>query len=134
VLKVVLDTNIFVSAFLTKGDCARIVRMWEKGKFILITSTEILKEIVDVLTYLGAPRHHTSRLLKLVQQKARLVEPYLKVNVSRHSADNKFLECAIEGNAEVIVSGDDDLKVIGEYKGIRIISIRYFLDNFAQLG
>lgn len=134
-LRVVIDTNVFVSAFLTGGDCVRIMEMWKRGKFTLVTSREILEEISDVLKRpsIGAPQSYIFRLRRIIRQKAKVVKPYLRVRVSKDPGDDKFIECAIKGKAKVIVTGDPHLKEIGEYKGILIMGVKDFLENFEQL-
>ncbi|MBI2266628.1 MAG: putative toxin-antitoxin system toxin component, PIN family [Armatimonadetes bacterium] len=128
-LRVVIDTNVFVSAFLTGGACVEVIQNWKKGKFILLVSQEILEEILEVLSrpVIGAPASYITRFKKLIERKAKMVKPYLRVQVARHQADNKFIECALGGKGGVIVSGDPHLQVIGTYQGISIISPREFL-------
>jgi uncharacterized protein len=130
VLRVVLDTNVFVSAFLTEGIGSEIIKKWQKGDFILLISKEILQEIVRVLTGLEVPEFHIKRLIKLVHQKAKMVKPNFKVEICRDRDDNKFIECAIKGNANIIITGDKDLQVIGMYKNIIILNTRDFLETF----
>lgn len=135
-LRVVIDTNIFVSAFLTGGDCEKIIQMWKKGRFALLISMEILEEILEVLSRpsIGAPKSYISKLRKIIEKKAEIVKPYLKVKISRDPGDDKFLDCAIQGKGKVIVSGDPHLKEIGEFKGIRIMGVKEFLEKFEQLS
>jgi len=87
-LKAVIDTNVFVSAFLTDGIGAKIIKRWKKDEFILITSKEILQEVSEVLKRLGAPDTYIARLLKLIQQKAKIVKPNFKVQICRDPDDN----------------------------------------------
>ncbi len=132
-LKAVIDTNVFVSAFLTDGIGAKIIKRWKKDEFILITSKEILQEVSEVLKRLGAPDTYIARLMKLIQQKAKIVKPNFKVQICRDPDDNKFIDCAIKGNASIIVTSDQDLKDIGEYKNIIIISAKELLEQLEKL-
>ncbi|OQA15136.1 MAG: PIN domain protein [bacterium ADurb.Bin363] len=132
-LRVVLDTNVFVSAFLTGGIAEEVIRKWQKGKITLITTKEILLEIIGVLYRLQVSEYHIKRLIRLIHQKAKIVKPNFKVEICRDPMDNKFIECAIKGNAKVIITADKDLLIIGEYKNIIILKAKEFLEKFDKL-
>lgn len=129
-LKIVIDTNIFISAFLTGGDCEKIIKMWMRGKVTLLVSLEIIEEITRVLKQLDAPQSYISRLIKVIKLKSKIVKPYRRLKISRDPQDDKFIECAVTGKADVIISGDSDLKDIKEYKGILILGVKEFLDGY----
>ncbi|MFH0800773.1 MAG: putative toxin-antitoxin system toxin component, PIN family [bacterium] len=131
-MRVVLDTNVFVSAFLTGGDCEKIIRLWQKGKFVLLISAPIAEEIARVLSRLGASSRQVLRVMRLLRQRGKLVKSDPALSICRDPDDDKFIECAIAGKADVIVSGDRDLLVIEKYKSIRIMSIKNFLAEYGQ--
>jgi uncharacterized protein len=134
-LKVVLDTNILVSASFRKTSPIplRIYQALQSQKFILVTSLEIMQEVKNVINrdYIIA-RSQTTNEDRIVYietlLKISIITPNtaLLQNISRDRKDDKFLACAIEGNADYIVSGDRDLLVLMEYKGIKIVTPNEF--------
>ncbi|MBI4014548.1 MAG: putative toxin-antitoxin system toxin component, PIN family [Candidatus Aenigmarchaeota archaeon] len=97
---------------------------WRSEKIRLIVSFEILDEFQRVmLEKFHAPRHDIEVLNAFFIWKGNVVEPKQKFYVIKEDpSDNKFLEAAVEGDADYIVSGDKDLKRIGNFMGIEIIS------------
>lgn len=128
--RVVLDTNIFVSMALG-GQVGKINDEWRAGKFILVVSDEIVSEYLDVLQ---RPKLHLksrtiAAIVNRVYRKAEFVAPEEKIFVVlADTSDNKFIEAAIMGNTDYIVSGDKHLLDIKEYKSIPIITARKFID------
>ena len=134
-IRAVLDTNVIVSAVLSpKGIPAKILTALEREQFHILCSEPILEEIARVLRYPKiAPRHRLSEeeLLVFLEDLARLAiftPGKLKLSVIKDDPDDdRYLECAVEGEAEYIVSGDQHLLNLEEYKGIEIITPRTFL-------
>ena len=126
-LRVVLDTNVLVSALLFGGNLQEIYKAWKEGKLILIFTEETLEELTKVLHY---PKFELSEeeinyLLYIeVLPYSEIVEKRYKLpeDVCSDKDDIKFLECALSGKANYIVSGDKDLLSVKEFKGIRILS------------
>jgi len=133
-IRAVLDTNIFVSGVIySQGTPGQILRSWRAGRFELITSAEINEEILEVL---NRPRirekyHIGDRIFDIgavLYTQTILVEPKERVNISRDPDDNKFIEAAIQGKADYIVTGDKrDLLLLKEHKGIRIVPPVHFI-------
>jgi putative PIN family toxin of toxin-antitoxin system len=131
-LKVVLDTNVLVSALLFKGELSKLLLPLKQGIFILLFSEETLKEFIKVLHY---PKFAlTEEEIEYLLQSEIL--PYSKIvktifkfdkNVCCDKDDQKFLELAISAQADYIVSGDKDLLELKEIKGIKILSPKEFL-------
>ena len=133
--KVVLDTNILVSALLFKGELSRIVDLWKKGKVIPVIYRETFDEFRDVLGY---PKFSLSEkeIKTIIEEEVlpffEIVEITDKVNgVCRDPDDDKFLSCAVSASADFIVSGDKDLCNLSKYKSVRIINASDFLKMFA---
>jgi putative PIN family toxin of toxin-antitoxin system len=137
-IRVVLDTNVLVSAILTPaGPPARILQLALEGRLRITLSAGIIKEINLVFQY--------SKLKKVMKKQRlsyRIVEEVilkiLKVasitpgtmliqEVSRDPADNLILSCAAEGQADFIISGDKDLTELVSYEGISIVDPASFL-------
>jgi len=134
-MKAVLDANVFVSALIsTRGTPRQIVDLWRDEAFELIISAVILDEIGRVLRYpriaalhkLAEPELQT--FLALLGEESRVVEPAERLRVSPDEPDNRYIECALAGGADYLVTGDKlHLMPIGEYEGIRIVSPATFL-------
>ncbi len=115
-LKVVIDTNVFVSATITeKGKPSQILKAWQEKKLEVIISPEILKEIGQII--------FKSKIKKISFWTDK--ERYQKA--IKHAPGRKFLVVAVEGKADYIVSGDRHLRDLKIYKGIEIASVAEFL-------
>ena len=138
-LKVVVDTNQFVSALISKkGPSARLLDLWRQQHFILVTSPEIILEIKKVLEYphisqkykLAKAEIHS--LLLLIEHEAVVLSSLPAVHIIKEDPDdNKFLACALAAKAEYIVSGDRHLLSLGSYQSIAIVTVKDFLRGFA---
>jgi|SRR3990172_8099267 len=134
-MKVVIDTNIFVSSFLG-GNPRRIIDLWKKGRITLCLSKDILDEYFEVLQRIGLTNEEELKeLLSLLSKGFNIIftakTPKIKA-VKDDPDDDKFIECAVALKAEVIVSGDKSVKEIGDYMGIRILSPRQFVDQYER--
>lgn len=124
-MKVVIDTNVFVSSFLG-GRPRQIIDLWKRGEIILCLSKEILDEYVDVLQRIGlGSEEELTELLALFKQGVNIrftaKTPQICV-VKDDPSDDKFVECAVKLKAGFVVTGDKSLKSIVEYQGIKIMS------------
>lgn len=132
-MRVVIDTNVFVSSFLG-GRPRQVIDLWKRGKIILCLSKDVLDEYVDVLQRLGlGTEDELVELLALFKKGIHLVftakTPSLAI-VKDDPSDNKFIECAVKLEAVCIITGDKALKAVGEYQGIKILSPHEFLKTF----
>ena len=119
------DTNVLVSGSIVPlGNSAFILDSWRNGNVQIITSFEILSEFQRImLEKFNAPQHTVEVLNMFFIWKGKVVEPKQRFDVIKDdTSDNKFLEAAVEGNADYIVSGDRHLKVLKNFMGIEIIS------------
>ena len=127
-LKLVLDTSTFVSAFFWEGNEAELLRKIEQGKAGVYLTAEILNEIEEVLKrpkFNEAMKRSAITPDQVMQKIASLshlvIAPNISIKVCRDEKDNKFLACAESANADCLISGDDDLLSLKEYKGIPIV-------------
>jgi putative PIN family toxin of toxin-antitoxin system len=129
-MRVVLDTNVLVAAFIARGVCTDVFER-VVSDHQLILSPFILEEFERVMRdKIGLDRDRVARALALVRRKGEVLEPgRLEVPVCRDADDDHVLALAVEGGAEVLVSGDDDLLVIGSFEAVTIISPRQFLTH-----
>lgn len=128
-LKVVFDTNVYISAFISpdsKAEKAYLAAV--KEKIDLYTSVSILTETARKLRekFLWDDDKITSAL-KHISKVATVVKPKMKIHLLKDEPDNRVLECAKEANANLIVTGDRHLLDLKEYEGIGITRIAGFL-------
>ena len=134
-LRAVLDANILVSAAISpRGNPAKVVQALYADAFDLVISEKILAEIDRVIRYPRiAKRHGWSEeeirtVIAKLRRIASVTSGHLSVHaVARDEADNRYLECAVEGHADYIVSGDRDLLDLKTYQGIEVVDARTFL-------
>lgn len=136
-MRVVLDANIFVSGVINpRGTPAALLRAWRNEQFFLLASPSILKEIERVFAYpkifkrLYWTKSELSSFIKelgdfSIQTSGNMKIDFLKSDPS----DNRYLECAMEGDADAIVSGDRHLLDLKAFRGISIFSALDFLSK-----
>jgi putative PIN family toxin of toxin-antitoxin system len=136
-VRVVLDTNVVVSALLFTGISSKLVPLWEGGGITALVSRGILEEYLRVLSY---PKFKLSEgdIKGLIQEEllpyVDVVKPWRRLRaVDRDPSDDKFVECVVAGKARVIISGDKDLLSIGRYRKILIQSPAQFLEKNLHL-
>ena len=123
-MKVILDTNIIISGIFWKGASEKVLYSWVNDKFKLVISLEIIAEIIKTLMNFKIKLSFNDILLwlSIILWKAELVEPEKKIDIIKDDLDdNKFLEAAITGNADLIISQDKHLLNLKEYEGVRIV-------------
>ena len=131
-MKVVLDTNVIISAVFWGGPPRRVLEACVDGRLSLMCSMEILDEYVRVLSdpVFGAKPTETTYWTELLLQLADFVVPAtIEQVIPDDPADKMFLACALAGEAAAIVSGDKHLLRLGSYQGIPILSPREFLEQ-----
>jgi hypothetical protein len=129
-MKVVIDTNVFVSSFFG-GNPRKIIDLWKKGKISLCISKNILDEYIEVLQRVGlGEEREIEELLSLFAKGFNILfttkTPKIKA-VKDDPDDDKFIECAVALKAETIITGDKALKAMNEYMGIKILTPQQFL-------
>ena len=125
-MRVVLDTNVFISGIFWGGNfCSQLIDKWKDMRFDLVISEEILSEFIRTLRNfkIQMPEEMIIEWRNLIIQNSIIVEPTIKLEVIKEDLDdNKFLEAAISGETELIISQDKHLLILGEYQGIKIVS------------
>lgn len=128
--RVVLDTNVVVSAA-WGGVPWRVVEAWLAGRYLLLISPAILAGYQVTLARLHPGSEAAARVLYAVYLKAVTVTPRERLTVVRQDpSDNRFLECALAGHAQSLVSGDRHLLSLRTFRGIPIVTPRAFLETF----
>lgn len=132
--RVVLDTNIVVSAF-WGGLPGKVVRAWIEERYTLPISAPILTEYKDVLERLHPGSPAANRFLHAVYLRGVTVHSKETLHVIRQDPDDdRFLECAVAGKAHYIVTGDRHLLRLKHYRGIHIVTPREFLTGLRSLN
>lgn len=129
-MRVVFDTNIFISALVIQGSQAEaaIFKIIE-GADTLIISREIIDEVLSVLAVkFSRDRDELARVAVNLADLAELVKPTERINILSDVPDNRILECAVYSNADVIVTGDKEMLKLREYKGVRMITLREYME------
>jgi putative PIN family toxin of toxin-antitoxin system len=130
-VKVVVDTNVLVSALLFDGKPGKLIPLWQRGTIRPLASKEIIDEYLRVLTY---PK------FKLTEEDVNFllyheILPYFEVIdvhpgpriIKKDPEDDKFIRCALAGKAKLIISGDHHLLAIKTYQKIKILTPSDFL-------
>lgn len=128
-IKVLPDTNIIISSVFWRGNPYEVVRRGILGEYQLIISVEILDEVVDKLrNKFHFPEESMQELIDILMTYCHVIDVTSKFDVVRDKKDNKVVECAFDGKADYIVTGDPDLLELKEFKGIKIVKAKEFLN------
>jgi putative PIN family toxin of toxin-antitoxin system len=122
--RVVLDSNVIVSGLGWSGPPAKVIDAALEGRFALLTSEPLIAELRRVLAYpkLAKVIDDAERLVDLVEESGEVVQTSSVLAVVDDESDNRVLEAAVDGAADYIVSGDDDLLGLGAFQGISIVT------------
>jgi putative PIN family toxin of toxin-antitoxin system len=128
-VKVVFDTNIYISALVFPGGSAeKALHHVIDGNDQLIISKAIIGELLGVLARkFSRDAEQLARTAVLLSEIAVTVKTGRKLKVLADEADNRILECAVAGKANLIVTGDSQMLALGEYKSIQISTLRAYL-------
>ena len=135
-MRIVFDTNVYVSAFITPGGRGEAAYLLATGGAVeLAVSVPILTELARKLK--GKFRwddEHIKAAIRHVAAAAVVVKPVERLEVLADEPDNRILECAREAGAELIVTGDRHLLDIGSYEGIAVVTLAAFLQTYEGKG
>jgi putative PIN family toxin of toxin-antitoxin system len=132
-VKIVLDTNVFISGIFFRGPPYQILQAWRDNKLQIILSQEILEEYHRVAEELAAQFLGVDLrpILELLTIKAELIPSYtLSESVSDDPDDDKFIACALASKTRVVVSGDKHLLKVSGYDGVEVVRPRKFVDDY----
>lgn len=132
-MRVILDTNVWVSGIFWSGPPYLILKAWQAHTLRLVLSPDILAEYDRVAELLAEkyPAIDISRLMALLAFNAEIVAPIqLTAPISRDPEDDKFIACALAADVSWIISGDDDLLSLGRYQSVHIISPADFVKQY----
>jgi putative PIN family toxin of toxin-antitoxin system len=134
-LRVFIDTNILVAAFITEGLCFEILKRAMDGEFLGFTSDFVMKELKEVLDREfdeAEFKRVKQETMKLIEEALEIINPDevgVKVEgiCKRDPSDDDILAGSIASDAEFLVTGDLDLLELGEFKGIKVLRPREFI-------
>jgi putative PIN family toxin of toxin-antitoxin system len=129
--RVVLDTNVYISALMFGGLPGSILDLAFLRSFTLIISPALLDELDEKLHIkFGVSPEDAALVRSRLENLADVVEPAESLSVITDDPDdNRVLECAMKGRADLIVSGDRHLLKLANYQDISIVTVRQFLDS-----
>ena len=131
--RVVADTNVFLSALVFGGPPEEIMNLARQGQLELLVSSAILLELAKVLK--GKFDWHETEVadaIRAISYCSKSVKPASVIKEIEDDPDNRVLECAVEGGADFIVSGDHHLLELESFRGIQIIKARDLLDTLSS--
>ncbi|MBE8989216.1 putative toxin-antitoxin system toxin component, PIN family [Nostoc sp. LEGE 12450] len=127
----VFDTNVLISAFLFSQSKPRQALDQATVIGVIVLSSSVLSELEEVLYRPKFDRYLTKErrqeFLEDLTENAQFIDVTEQINECRDPKDNKYLELALSGQAECIVTGDDDLLVLNPWRGIEILTVQEFL-------
>jgi len=130
-VKVAFDTNVFVSALTFRGGRGEqaLVKILD-GRDSLVLFKPILDELLRILaTKFSREREELARMAVYLAELAQMVDPPDRFDVLSDEPDNRILECAIAGGVDVIVTGDRSVLKLGDFRGVKIVSLREYLES-----
>ena len=134
-MKIVLDTNVLISGIFFSGPPHLILQAWRQSRVTFAVSEEILDEYHRVARELSRkyPVIDLNGILHLITVQSKLIDPGLHpVTICDDPDDNKFIECALAGGIDKIVSGDKHLLKISGYRNIQVFKPGDFVDTFLR--
>lgn len=129
-MKIVLDTNVFISGIFWKGPPRRILDLWASHKVEIIITKSILAEYARVLKRFDPGGTVARRWETFSVENSQIVEEKVHLKLCRDPDDDKFLSCALLGNTDYLVSGDDDLLSLKTIGASKIVTAKEFLKLF----
>ena len=131
-MKIVLDTNVFISGIFFRGPPFEILNAWKHSRLQIVLTKKILEEYQRVAGALANkfPTIHILPIIELLTIHSLFIDADdFAISVCQDPDDNKFIECAIASKAKIIVSGDKHLLNVTGYQGITVLKPREFVDR-----
>ena len=137
-MRVVVDTNVLVSAVIRpQGRVGSVMQRLRRREYTLLISRATLDELVEVLarprlrSKYGLSDRVLHAVIRLIVLRSELIRPERRIVACRDPHDDKFLEVAVSGHAQMIVSGDGDLQALHPFEGMPIVTPAHFLARLA---
>ena len=129
-VRIVLDTNVLISGIFWSGTPSKILDLWVNDKFQLLTTQPILEEYNNTLNRIskGKKDNLVNAWMLFIVENSVVVNIKKKFKLSADPDDDKFIDCAVSGNADFIVSGDAHLLDLKSVLNVKIIKPNIFFD------
>jgi putative PIN family toxin of toxin-antitoxin system len=129
-MRIVLDSNVLISAFIARGICSVLFEHIIENEVLLISKDILLEFSRIMIKKIKVPEDKVNEIIDYLQKYAELIDHgKLLLPVSRDRDDDNILAVALHGKADVLVTGDNDLLVIENYKNIPILTPRQFFEK-----
>jgi uncharacterized protein len=132
-VKIVFDTNVLISSILIEGGIADLALTKAEKSYDILCSEKIYNELVKILMLPKFDKYVSlygrKKFIESFEHKATFVKVEEVINACRDPKDDMFLELAVSGNANIIITGDKDLLVLNPFRGIQIISPKEFIEK-----
>lgn len=125
--RVVIDTNVFISAILSSGNPEKVVTLWRQGKIHLLISPYLAAEILSVLERLEIKSTYIQELTYRLEHHTIQILPASHIILCRDPKDNEILSLAVDGAADYIITGDNDLLTLDKLEHTIIVKPKEFL-------
>jgi putative PIN family toxin of toxin-antitoxin system len=126
-VRVVIDTNVLISAVFWSGKPKQLLQEVRLGHFTFLTSHTLLRELREILTRSDKPfrlsGEEADRIVGMLGSLAELVSTTSRITVCADEPDNRVLECAVDGGADLIVTGDRELLKLRSFQGVKITGV-----------
>ncbi len=135
-MRIILDTNVFISGIFFSGPPSQILKAWEKQSLQIVLCRQILDEYQRVADELSSkyPLVDITPIIELLMVYGQFIDTKgVDISICEDPDDDKFIECAIAGKCKIIVSGDAHLLKLAGYKGVKIMKPRDFIVEYLQM-
>ena len=132
-MKIILDTNVFISGIFFTGPPSQILKAWENHSYQIVISRYILAEYQRVAESLSSkfPSIDIIPIIELFTVHCELIDTHgVNISLCEDPDDDKFIECAMASKCKTIISGDKHLLKLNGYNGIAILRPRQFVDKY----
>lgn len=133
-MRAVLDTNVIIAAFASRGLCAELFEVCLIDHTIVISEhilSEVQKKLIEKI---HLPQSTVQNIIDYLRNIAEIFKPENIESVCRDKDDNKIIGTALAGSAKFIITGDSDLLSLKKYKGVRIITPREYWSLLRKRG
>jgi len=125
--RVVIDTNVFISALLWNGNPEKVLELWRKERILLLLSPFLSSEIFSILERSNVDNEDIQYFIQSLENHSVKIIPVTNITLCRDPKDNEILSLAVNGDANYIITGDRDLLTFRNVKGVTIVNPKEFL-------
>ena len=137
-MSAVIDTNVLISAIFWTGRPKQLLNKIRHGEITFLTSQILLDELNEILVRADKPfklsEKEAEQVVETMRNLAEVIQPRSRVSICGDEDDNRVLECAIDGRAEWIISGDQHLLELQSFQGVEIVTVGDFLNQLERVG